>query len=426
MSLFENALKQFNKACKVMDLDPNLQAVLSKPKRELTVNFPVKMDDGSIRVFTGHRVQHNIARGPAKGGIRYHQDVTLDEVRALAFWMTWKSAVVDIPYGGGKGGVTVNPKELSDGELERLSRRFFSEIQVIIGENKDIPAPDVNTNPQIMAWYMDTYSMNVGHSVLGIVTGKPLDIGGSKGRTEATGRGVRVCVEEATEYLRDKGVFSKSNDKLTVAIHGFGNVGSYAALLTAEELGMKVVAFSDSSTGVYKEDGFTPDEIRDIMDYISARKARLADYDGEVQFKKITNEELFELDVDILIPAAIENVITEKNADNVKAKLIVEGANGPITPEADEILNSKGILVVPDFLANSGGVTVSYFEWVQGLQHYFWELEDVRNALHRKMKDAFWSTIKTMEKYNTDMRSAAYIIAIERVATATRLRGIYP
>jgi glutamate dehydrogenase (NAD(P)+) len=426
MSLFENALKQFDKACKVMDLDPNLQAVLSKPKRELTVNFPVKMDDGSIRVFTGHRVQHNIARGPAKGGIRYHQDVTLDEVRALAFWMTWKSAVVDIPYGGGKGGVTVNPKELSDGELERLSRRFFSEIQVIIGENKDIPAPDVNTNPQIMAWYMDTYSMNVGHSVLGIVTGKPLDIGGSKGRTEATGRGVRVCVEEATEYLRDKGVFTKPNDKLTVAIHGFGNVGSYAALLTAEELGMKVVAFSDSSTGVYKEEGFTPDEIRDIMDYISARKARLADYEGEVTFKKITNEELFELDVDILIPAAIENVITEKNANNVKAKLIVEGANGPITPEADEILNSKGVLVVPDFLANSGGVTVSYFEWVQGLQHYFWELEDVRNALHRKMKDAFWSTIRTMEKYNTDMRSAAYIIAIERVATATKLRGVYP
>lgn len=426
MSLFENALKQFNKACKVMDLDPNLQAVLSKPKRELTVNFPVKMDDGSIRVFTGHRVQHNIARGPAKGGIRYHQDVTLDEVRALAFWMTWKSAVVDIPYGGGKGGVTVNPKELSDGELERLSRRFFSEIQVIIGEDRDIPAPDVNTNPQIMAWYMDTYSMNVGHSVLGIVTGKPLDIGGSKGRTEATGRGVRVCVEEATEYLRDKGVFTKPNDKLTVAIHGFGNVGSYAALLTAEELGMKVVAFSDSSTGVYKEEGFTPDEIRDIMDYISARKARLADYEGEVTFKKITNEELFELDVDILIPAAIENVITEKNANNVKAKLIVEGANGPITPEADEILNSKGVLVVPDFLANSGGVTVSYFEWVQGLQHYFWELEDVRNALHRKMKDAFWSTIRTMEKYNTDMRSAAYIIAIERVATATKLRGIYP
>ncbi|KLO23042.1 glutamate dehydrogenase [Marinitoga sp. 1197] len=426
MSLFENALKQFDKACKVMDLDPNLQAVLSKPKRELTVNFPVKMDDGSIRVFTGHRVQHNIARGPAKGGIRYHQDVTLDEVRALAFWMTWKSAVVDIPYGGGKGGVTVNPKELSDGELERLSRRFFSEIQVIIGEDRDIPAPDVNTNPQVMAWYMDTYSMNVGHSVLGIVTGKPLDIGGSKGRTEATGRGVRVCVEEATNYLRDKGVFTKQNEQLTVAVHGFGNVGTYAALLTAEELGMKVVAFSDSSTGVYKEDGFTPDEIRDIMDYISARKTRLNDYDGEVNFKKITNDELLTLDVDILIPAAIENVITEKNAKDVRAKLIVEGANGPITPEADEILNEKGVLIVPDFLANSGGVTVSYFEWVQGLQYYFWELEDVRNALHRKMKDAFWSTIKTMEKYKTDMRSAAYVIAIERVATATRLRGIYP
>ena len=426
MSLYENAVRQFTKASKIMNLEPDLIDVLSKPKRELTVNFPVRMDDGSIKVFTGHRVQHNIARGPAKGGIRYHQDVTLDEVKALAFWMTWKCAVADIPYGGGKGGITVDPRELSNGELERLSRRFFSEIQIIVGENKDVPAPDVNTNGQIMAWFMDTYSMNKGATTLGIVTGKPLEIGGSLGRPEATGRGVRICIEEGVEYLRKEGKINKTNDELKVAIHGFGNVGSYTAILTAEELGMKVVAISDVTGGLYKEEGFTVEELRDLVEKTSERKTGLASINPG--FKTITNDEIFTLDVDVLVPGAIENVITEKNANEVKATLIVEAANGPITPEADEILQKKGIFIVPDFLANAGGVTVSYFEWVQGLQSFFWSLEDVRDALNKKMRNAFHSVIDTMKKYDLDidMRSAAYIVAIERVATATRLRGIYP
>ena len=424
MSLFENAVKQFNKAADVMNLPADMRQVLIHPKRELTVNFPVRMDDGTIRVFTGHRVQHNVARGPAKGGIRYHQDVTLDEVKALAFWMTWKAAVVDIPYGGGKGGVTVNPKELSDGEVERLSRRFFSEISIIVGEEKDIPAPDVNTNGQIMAWYMDTYSMNVGHSVLGVVTGKPLELGGSLGRTEATGRGVRICIEEGAKYLQEKGKFTKKFEEMTVAVHGFGNVGTYAAILTAEEVGMKVVAISDHKGGLYKEEGFTVEELKDLSEKTLARKVTLSDVNEG--FKVITNEELLTLDVDILAPCAIESVITEKNAHEVKAKLIVEGANGPINNEGEDILLAKDVFIVPDFLANAGGVTVSYFEWVQGLQWHFWDLEEVRSVLHRKMKHAFDSVINTMNKYNVDMRTAAYVISIERVAHATKIRGIYP
>ncbi|MDN5343801.1 Glu/Leu/Phe/Val dehydrogenase [Oceanotoga sp. DSM 15011] len=425
MSLYENAVRQFNKAADIMDLNQDMRDVLIHPKRELTVNFPVRMDDGSVKVFTGHRVQHNVARGPAKGGIRFHPNVDLDEVKALAFWMTWKAAVVDIPYGGGKGGITVDPRNLSDGELERLSRRFFSEIQIIIGEDKDIPAPDVNTNGQVMAWFMDTYSMNVGHTALGIVTGKPLEIGGSLGRTEATGRGVRICIEEGANYLRKNGKCNKENKDIKVAIHGYGNVASYAAILTVEEVGMKVVAICDITGGLYKEEGFSAEELKDLQEKVLSRKAGICDvHDGK--YKVITNEELISLDVDILAPAAMENTITAANADNVKAKLIVEGANGPITPEADEILLEKGVFIVPDFLANAGGVTVSYFEWVQGLQWNFWELEDVRKALHRKMKKAFYDVIDTMEKYKIDMRSAAYVIAIERVATATKLRGIYP
>ncbi|OAA31438.1 glutamate dehydrogenase [Kosmotoga arenicorallina S304] len=414
ISLFENALKQFRKAAKVMELDPCLADVLMHPKRELTVNFPVRMDDGSVKVFTGHRVQHNIARGPAKGGIRYHPNVTLDEVKALAFWMTWKCAVVGIPYGGGKGGVEVDPAELSAAELERLSRRFFSEIQVIIGEDKDIPAPDVNTNAQIMSWFMDTYSMNVGHSVLGIVTGKPMDIGGSAGRPEATGRGVRVVTEEAINY---KGLDAESS---TVAVQGFGNVGSFAAKLIQDELGAKIVALSDVSGGIYNPDGLDIDEV------IAYRDQNNGVIKGYPNATTITNEELLALDVDILIPAALENAITMENVDNVKAKIIVEGANGPITPEAEEVLLKKDIFIVPDFLANAGGVTVSYFEWVQGLQWYFWDIEDVRKALHKIMRQAFGSVVNTMHKYNTDMRTAAYIVAIDRVATATKLRGIYP
>ncbi|MDK2945591.1 Glu/Leu/Phe/Val family dehydrogenase [Geotoga petraea] len=425
MSLYENAVRQFNKAADIMNLEKDLKDVLTKPKRELTVNFPVRMDDGTVRVFTGYRVQHNVARGPAKGGIRFHSEVTLDEVKALAFWMTWKAAVVDIPYGGGKGGITVNPKELSDGELERMSRRFFSEIQIIIGEEKDIPAPDVNTNGQIMAWFMDTYSMNVGRTELGIVTGKPLEIGGSEGRTEATGRGVRICIEEGINYMRKLGKITKENKDLTVAVHGFGNVGTYASILTAEEVGMKVVAVSDSSGGLYNAEGFSPAELKELSEKTLSRKSSLHDV-NDGKYKTITNDEIISLDVDIFSPCAIENTITMDNVDSVKAKLIVEGANGPLTPEADEKLTEKGVFIVPDFLANAGGVTVSYFEWVQGLQWNFWELEDVREALHRKMTKAFYDVIETMEEYKTDMRTAAYINAVRRVATATKLRGIYP
>lgn len=420
MSLFENALKQFNKAADIMKLDANMREVLSQPKRELTVNFPVKMDDGSIKVFTGHRVQHNVARGPAKGGVRYHQDVTLDEVKALAFWMTWKGAVVGIPYGGGKGGVKVDPSLLSEGELERLSRRYFSEIQVIIGEKTDIPAPDMNTSGKIMGWFMDTYSMNVGEPVLGIVTGKPLELGGSLGRTEATGRGVRVCTEEVVKYLTDKGTVSKPMNQMRIAVQGFGNVGQYTAKFISEELGAKIVAISDISGGFYKDSGF---DVNDLMAYCAKNKVIKGYPNAD---REISNNELLCCDVDILIPAALENQITAANANDIRAKIIVEAANGPITPEGDEILLKKGAFIVPDFLANAGGVTVSYFEWVQGMQWYFWDIDEVRKALHRLMKKAFADVAGAKEKYNTDMRSAAYAVSIEKVATATKLRGIYP
>jgi len=420
VSLFENALKQFNKAADIMKLDANMREVLSQPKRELTVNFPVKMDDGSIKVFTGHRVQHNVARGPAKGGVRYHQDVTLDEVKALAFWMTWKGAVVGIPYGGGKGGVKVDPSLLSEGELERLSRRYFSEIQVIIGEKTDIPAPDMNTSGKIMGWFMDTYSMNVGEPVLGIVTGKPLELGGSLGRTEATGRGVRVCTEEVVKYLTDKGTVSKPMNQMRIAVQGFGKVGQYTAKLISEELGAKIVAISDISGGFYKDSGF---DVNDLMAYCAKNKVIKGYPNAD---REISNNELLCCDVDILIPAALENQITAANANDIRAKIIVEAANGPITPEGDEILLKKGAFIVPDFLANAGGVTVSYFEWVQGMQWYFWDIDEVRKALHRLMKKAFADVAGAKEKYNTDMRSAAYAVSIEKVATATKLRGIYP
>ncbi|HNR63735.1 MAG: Glu/Leu/Phe/Val dehydrogenase [Thermotogaceae bacterium] len=403
-----------------MKLDANMREVLSQPKRELTVNFPVKMDDGSIKVFTGHRVQHNVARGPAKGGVRYHQDVTLDEVKALAFWMTWKGAVVGIPYGGGKGGVKVDPSLLSEGELERLSRRYFSEIQVIIGEKTDIPAPDMNTSGKIMGWFMDTYSMNVGEPVLGIVTGKPLELGGSLGRTEATGRGVRVCTEEVVKYLTDKGTVSKPMNQMRIAVQGFGNVGQYTAKLISEELGAKIVAISDISGGFYKDSGF---DVNDLMAYCAKNKVIKGYPNAD---REISNNELLCCDVDILIPAALENQITAANANDIRAKIIVEAANGPITPEGDEILLKKGAFIVPDFLANAGGVTVSYFEWVQGMQWYFWDIDEVRKALHRLMKKAFADVAGAKEKYNTDMRSAAYAVSIEKVATATKLRGIYP
>ncbi|MCD6552069.1 Glu/Leu/Phe/Val dehydrogenase [Thermotoga sp.] len=412
-SLYEMAVEQFNRAAKLMGLEPDLAEVLRRPKRVLIVEFPVRMDDGHIEVFTGYRVQHNIARGPAKGGIRYHPDTNLDEVKALAFWMTWKTAVMNLPFGGGKGGVRVDPKKLSRNELERLSRRYFSEIQIIIGPHNDIPAPDVNTNADVMAWYMDTYSMNVGYTALGVVTGKPVDLGGSKGREEATGRGVKVCTGLAMDAM---GIDPK---KATVAVQGFGNVGRFAALLIAQELGSKVVAVSDSKGGVYNPEGL---DVEELIEY-KLEEGTVATYPkGE----RISNEELLELDVDVLVPAALESAIHEGNAEKIKAKIVVEGANGPTTVEADEILEEKGVLVVPDILANAGGVTASYFEWVQDLQEFFWDLDQIRNALEKMMKEAFSDVMRTKNKYNTDMRTAAYILAIDRVAYATKKRGIYP
>jgi len=414
LGIFRNALKQFDKAADLMNLSSDIKELLATPKRELIVNFPVRMDDGSIRVFRGYRVQHNVARGPAKGGIRFHPDTGLDEVRALAFWMTWKCAVVGLPFGGAKGGVKVDPSTLSVGEIERLCRRYFSEIQPIIGPDADIPAPDVNTNAQIMAWFMDTYSMNKEYPALGVVTGKPLEIGGSAGRNEATGRGIRIIAEEVMNYL------GKNIKGITAAVQGFGNVGSFAALLLSEECNVKIVAVSDVTGGIYDPEGLN---IKELIEY---RDKNHGVIEGYPKGEKITNEELLELDVDILVPAALENVITDKNADKVRAKIIIEGANGPVTAEADEILHEKGIITVPDILANAGGVTVSYFEWVQDLQWYFWDIEDVRRALSRIMKKAFYDVVKVKEQYNTDFRTAAYIVAIDRVYSATKLRGIYP
>ncbi len=413
ISLYEMALANFRKAAKAYNLDPNIQRFLEATQRVLVVEFPVVMDDGSVRVFQGFRVQHNTVRGPAKGGIRYHQDVNLDEVKTLAFWMTWKNAVMDLPYGGGKGGVKVNPKELSIREVERLSRRFFSEISILVGPDRDIPAPDVNTNPDIMGWYMDTYSMNVGHAVLGVVTGKPVGLGGSLGRTEATGRGVKVTAEEITKHL---GMDLKNS---TVAVQGFGNVGYHSALLIQKETGAKIVAVSDSKGGIFSPEGLDVEKVKAFK----AENGTVVGYPGA---EKITNEELLELDVDILVLAALENAITEKNANNIKAKVLLEGANGPITVDACSILENKGIVVVPDILANAGGVTVSYFEWVQDLQSYFWDLEQIREALEKKMRKAFSEVMEAKNKYNVDMRTAAYIVAIDRVAFAVQKRGIFP
>ncbi len=413
MSLYEMALANFRKAAKAYNLDPNIQRFLEATQRVLVVEFPVVMDDGTVRVFQGFRAQHNTVRGPAKGGIRYHQDVNLDEVKTLAFWMTWKNAVMDLPYGGGKGGVKVNPKELSIKEVERLSRRFFSEISVLVGADRDIPAPDVNTNPDIMGWYMDTYSMNVVHTVLGVVTGKPVGLGGSLGRTEATGRGVKVSAEEIAKHL------GMDLSRSTVAVQGFGNVGYYSAVLMQKETGAKIVAVSDSRGGIFNPDGLDVEKVKKFKE----ENGTVVGYPGA---EKITNEELLELDVDFLVLAALENAIHEKNANNIKAKVLLEGANGPITVDACPILENKGIVVVPDILANAGGVTVSYFEWVQDLQFYFWDLEQIREALEKKMRKAFAEVMDAKNKYNVDMRTAAYIVAIDRVSFAVKKRGIFP
>lgn len=406
------ALDQFDRASDILHLDDDMRKVLRVPKRELTVNFPVRMDDGRLEMFSGYRVQHNVNRGPAKGGIRFAPDVDIEEVRALAMWMTWKCAIVGIPYGGAKGGVACNPKQLSRNELEGLTRRFTTEIYTLIGPESDIPAPDMNTDSQIMAWIMDTYSMQRGYSVPAVVTGKPLEIGGSAGRTEATGRGVTYVVEEVL------GHYGERFEGKTVAIQGFGNVGSHAAELLAAQ-GAKVVAISDVSGAVYNARGLDVNAALQIKN----EGVLVSDLPGG---ERISNDELLELPVDILVPAAIHGVITAENADDIRAKYIAEAANGPTTPEADEILRERGIVVIPDVLCNAGGVTVSYFEWVQGLQSFFWEIQQIRRRLKLIIGRATRETVATAEKYDVDLRMGASALGISRVAEATLARGIYP
>ncbi len=411
--LYESALRKFRKAAVLMNLDPNVQKILEHPKRQLIVEFPVVMDNGSIEIFTGYRVQHNVTLGPAKGGIRYHKNVNLDEVKTLAFWMSFKCAVMGLPYGGGKGGVKLDPSKYSMKEIERISRRYFSEISVIVGPDRDIPAPDVNTDANIMAWYMDTYSMNVGYSVLEVVTGKPLGLGGSEGRTEATGRGVAKVTELAIQKRKQKISEAK------IAIEGFGNVGQYSALILSKEKGTKIVALSDSKGGIYNPNGF---DVEDVINYKKSH-GMLSGYPNS---DSISNAELKMLDVDVFIPAALENSITDETAKKMKAKIIVEGANGPITDTADEILKERDILVVPDILANAGGVTVSYFEWVQDLQSFFWKKEQVNAMLEEMMEKSFNEIWNIKEKYSTDMRTAAYILSTQKIAFGIEKRGIYP
>jgi glutamate dehydrogenase (NAD(P)+) len=409
---YEIAKSQLRKVGETFGIDQNLVNVLQECKKSVAVSIPVAMDDGSTKVFQGYRVTHNVARGPSKGGIRYHPGVTLDEVKALAMWMTWKCALSNIPFGGAKGGVVCNPKRMSEGELQRMTRRFTSEIINEIGPEKDIPAPDVGTDGRVMAWIFDTYSMNKGHSVLGVVTGKPLTIGGSLGREEATARGALYCVREAVRKQQ------LSLQGTTVAVQGFGNVGSYLAKFLAED-GATVVGVSDSSSGLYNPNGI------DIQAAL-AHKRETGGLAGLRGADPISNEELLLLDVEVLAPCALEQVITTENADKVKAKIIVEGANGPVTPTADEILEEKGVLVLPDILANAGGVVVSYFEWVQGLQEYFWKEAEVNAKLNDIITRAFNETWATHESRDVSMRLAAYGLAVRRVSEATTTRGIYP
>jgi len=410
--LFDVAVEQFQIAADVLDLDEDMREVLRHCQRELTVNFPVEMDDGSVKVFTGHRVQHNSGPGPTKGGIRYHQDVTIAEVKALSMWMTWKCAVVGLPFGGAKGGVRVNPKLLSRNELQNLTRRFTAEISMMIGPTKDIPAPDVNTNPQVMAWLMDTYSMNVGYSVPGVTTGKPIVLGGSEGRSEATGRGCVFAVEQAAHVI---GIDLKSS---RTVVQGFGNAGEVAARLMSE-LGSSVVAVSDSRGGTYNPDGLDLAEV-------SAHKRRTGTVADFSNGDNVTNDDLLTLDCDILIPAALENQITGDNAASIKARLIAEAANGPTLPEADAILFDRGVFLLPDIFANAGGVTVSYFEWVQALQAFPWTEPEVNERLRAIMTRSFDAVYGTAQKYGVNMRTAALVRAIARVSEFTRLRGIYP
>ncbi len=406
---YDIAVEQFQRAADIMKLDPNVQEILRKPRRVLMVNFPVKMDDGRLLLYQGFRSQHNNALGPYKGGVRFHPNVTIDEVKALSMWMTWKCAVAGIPFGGAKGGVTVNPKLLSQSELEKLSRSFFSLISEIVGPYRDIPAPDVYTDSQTMAWFMDEYSKSEKNNAFAVVTGKPLIIGGSLGRDSATGRGVAITVEEAARHM-------KLNLKgATCAVQGFGNVGSWAYQFLEED-GVKIVAVSDSKGGAYKKSGIW---FNDAASYKKKNGSVINLPDSQ----PITNEELLELDVDILIPAALEDVITKDNAKSIKAKLVAEGANGPTTPEADDILFHNGTTLIPDILANSGGVSTSYLEWVQNLQHLYWTADEVDHRLKNIMVKAFAEVYKTSQDHNVDMRTGAYIQAIGKVRDAMKIRG---
>jgi glutamate dehydrogenase (NAD(P)+) len=409
---YQMAVEQFQAAAKILNLSEDMQEVLRQPKRELTVNFPVRLDNGRIKTFTGYRVQHNVNRGPAKGGIRYGPDVTLDEVKALAMWMTWKCAVVGIPYGGAKGGVICDPKQMSSAELERLTRRYTTEISIVIGPHSDIPAPDVNTNSQVMAWIMDTYSMHEGYSIPAVVTGKPLSIGGSEGRNDATATGVLFVTRQAARRM---GMPMRG---ARVSIQGFGNAGSIAARLFHNE-GCKIVAVSDTRGGIYNESGLDPSAVLrhkqergSVVDFPRAQRVRVQD--------------VLEVPCDILIPAATEGVITEANAGRVQARIVAEAANGPTTPQADKILFDQGTIVIPDILANAGGVTVSYFEWVQDLQSFFWGVEEITQKLEVIMNRAFAAVADKADQSHCDMRLAANMLAISRVAEATQIRGIYP
>jgi len=404
-------LQEFDGAARILNLEPGIWKILTSPKRQITVSCPVQMDNGEIEVFTGYRVQYNITLGPAKGGIRYHPNVSLDEVTALAAWMTWKCAVAHIPFGGGKGGVICDPTKMSRREIEALTRRYVAEIIDAIGPEKDVPAPDVNTDAQVMAWVMDTYSMHVGHTTTSVVTGKPLELGGSLGRREATGRGVMIVTREAAKHV---GFNLKG---ATVALQGFGNVGSISAELLAEA-GAKIVAVVDWKGGVHNTKGLD-------LAKLSAHVAQHKTVEGFGGGDRLTSEELFKLDVDVLIPAALENQITMDNAPGIRAKVVIEGANGPTTPDANKHLHDRGIFIVPDILANSAGVTASYFEWVQDRYGYFWTEKEVNERLEAKICEAFNAVLQTSLKYKVDMRTAAYIVAIGRVATVTRMRGMY-
>jgi glutamate dehydrogenase (NAD(P)+) len=409
------AMKQVDTAAKYLNLNPGLIEKVKQTKRELTVHFPVKMDDGRIEIFTGYRIQHNMTRGPAKGGIRYHPDVDLDEMRALSMWMTWKTAVVNVPFGGAKGGVQCDPQAMSRQEVENMTRRYIWEIAIVIGPDRDIPAPDVNTNPQVMAWIMDTYSMLKGYSVPGVVTGKPLELGGSLGRHEATGKGVVVVAQEAASQ-----VLRIPLDGAKVVVQGCGNVGGIAAQYF-ERAGAKVIAISDVMGGVHNPKGLSIQKVLDCRNqYACILDKQTPDWD------EISNNELLELKCDILVPAALENQITHHNAPKIKAKMVVEGANGPTTNEADDILRDRGIVVVPDILANAGGVTVSYFEWVQNLQELLWTEEEITDRLTRIMKRGFAEILSISRRDKVDLRTAALILGIGRVVKASELRGIYP